>query len=292
MNEVGGNPIYRALLRELRQLGYVEGQNLSVGRYSGQGREERYPELAGEVIDSKPDVIFVVTVRLALHFKSATASIPVVVYGGDPIALGLVSSLARPGGNITGVALDAGVEIEGKRLELLREAVPRASKVAYLAPRSMWESRYGTESREVAQRMGVSLLSAALENPIQETEYRRAFSSMTKEQVDALLVADTEENFSYRRLIVELADKARLPGFYPFREFVELGGLLTYAIDLSDQGRRAANYIDRIFKGTKPGDIPFWQPIKFELVINLKTAKALGLDLSPMLLARADEVID
>ncbi len=172
MIETGPLPLFNGLFKQLRQLGYVEGHNLSVDRYSGQGRIESYPELASEVVRSHPDLIFIVTGRLARYFQAVTTTIPLVVNTGNPIAFGLVTSLARPGGNLTGVVVDAGIEIEGKRLQLLREMVPSVSKVAYLAPRVHLESPYGAQVREVAQRMGLSLFGAPLESPIGEPEYR------------------------------------------------------------------------------------------------------------------------
>ena len=290
MNEAG-SPIFGALLLTLRELGYSEGQNLVVGRYSGEGRTLS-SVFADEIIAFKPDLIFVVSVRLARVLKAATNAVPMVVYGGDPVALGLITNLAHPGGNLTGVVVDAGIEIESKRLELLREAVPSASRVAYLAPRSMWESSFGTGAQVAGKRIGVSVVGVPIESPAGETEYRRAFAWMSTDAPDALFVADTEENLTYRRLIVELAREARLPTFYPFREFVAVGGLMTYAVDLEDLARHGAGAIHAIFRGAKPGDIPFWQPSAFSLAINLKTAAALGLTIPPTLLARADEVIE
>ncbi|HYT06944.1 MAG TPA: ABC transporter substrate-binding protein [Rugosimonospora sp.] len=290
MIETGPLPLFNGLFKQLRQLGYVEGHNLSVDRYSGQGRIESYPELASEVVRSHPDLIFIVTGRLARYFQAVTTTIPLVVNTGNPIAFGLVTSLARPGGNLTGVVVDAGIEIEGKRLQLLREMVPSVSKVAYLAPRVHLESPYGAQVREVAQRMGLSLFGAPLESPIGEPEYRRVFAALRQHHADVLIVSDAEENFNYRQLVVELAGE--IPAIYAFRAFVEVGGLMAYAVDAADLGRHAAEDIDRIFRGASPSEIPFWQPTKFELLINLKTANALGLTMPPSLLAQADEVIE
>jgi putative tryptophan/tyrosine transport system substrate-binding protein len=211
---------------------------------------------------------------------------------GDPIAEGIVSSLARPGGNITGVTITAGYEIGGKRLEVLREMVPSASRVAWLASRTQWDGPDGTSLREAAERSKVSLLGPPLDAPLDEAEYRRVFASMAQEGVDALIVNGQSENFINRRLIVELADEARLPAIYSFREFAEIGGLMVYGIDLPDIFRHAADQVAEIFKGAKPGEIPFYQPTKFELLVNLKTAKALGIQIPQSILARADEVIE
>jgi putative tryptophan/tyrosine transport system substrate-binding protein len=292
MTETSGHPTYPALLGRLRQLGYIEGQNLIVERYSGEGRAEHYPELARKVVHSNPDVIFIQTGRLARFFKDATAAIPIVVSGGDPITFGLVTSLSRPGANITGVVVDAGIEIESKRLELLKEVVPGASRIAYITPRSMWENPYGAEARDAARRAGLSLFGIPLESPIQEAEYRRAFDAVAAGDVQALIMPDIEEHTTYRRLIIKLAEQSRIPTIYSYRPFIEVGGLMSYGIDIADLSRRAANNIDLILKGAKPGDIPFWLPTKHELIINLTVAKALGLTIPPSVLVRADEVID
>ena len=292
MTETSGHPIYPALFEQLRRFGYIEGRNLLVERYRGEGRAEHYPELARKVVLSNPDVIFIETGRLARFFKDATAAIPIVVKGGDPITFGLVTNLARPGANITGVVVDAGIEIESKRLELLKEVVPGASRIAYITPRAMWENPYGAQARETAQSMGLSLLGIPLESPIQEAEYRRAFDAVAAGNAQALIVPDIEEHVTYRRLITKLAEQARIPTIYPYRQFVEVGGLMSYGIDLPDLSRRAAGYIDLILKGTKPGDIPFWLPTKHELIIDLQVANALGLTIPYALYAGADEVIE
>jgi putative ABC transport system substrate-binding protein len=214
----------------------------------------------------------------------------------DPVAAGFAASLARPGGNITGVSVDVGDELEGKRLEILKEAVPKTSRVAFLAPRHIWEGTSNVDSihnlREVARHLGVTLVGAPLDSPIQEPEYRRVFAAMAKEHVDALLVSDVPDNFTHRRLIVELVEKARLPAIYPWLDFVEIGGLMAYVIDLKEVWRRAADQVGQILKGAHPGEVPIYQPTTFELIINLKTARALSIEMPPLLLARADEVIE
>jgi putative ABC transport system substrate-binding protein len=292
MNEASGHRFYPPLFEELRRLGYIEGRNLVVERYSGDGRSENYPELARRVVHSRPDLIFTMTGRLTRFFKEATTAIPMVALTADPIAFGLTTSLARPDGNITGIVADAGKEIEGKRIELLKEMVPGASRLAYITPRAVWESPYGAEARDAARRAGLLLLDIPLESPIQEAEYRRAFAAAAAGDVAGLIIPDNEEHITYRRLIVKLAEEARMPAIYPHRQFVELGGLMSYGIDFSSLSRLAANDIDLILKGAKPGDIPFQLPIKHELAINVTVAKALGLTIPPALLARADEVIE
>ena len=289
---VSGRPYYRAFFEELSRLGYVEGQNLGVERYSGEGRPERYAELARDVVNTHPDLILAVGARLSLDFKMATTTIPIVTIIIDPIAMGLVASIARPGGNITGVTIAGGLEIIGKRMGLLVEAMPKLSTVGYLASRPFWEDPRGAAAREAAKRAGISLTAALLGSAFNEAEYQRVFRSMEQDRADALMVSDEPEHVTNRATIVELAAKGRIPTIYPFREFVEVGGLMAYSIDLADIYRRLANLIDKILKGANPGDIPFYQPTKFELSINLKTAKALGLEMPAMLLARADEVIE
>ena len=284
--------VFHAFFKRLRQLGYIEGQNLSVARYSGEGRTDKFAALAREAVRSDPDLIFVSTSRITREIKAATQTIPVVSVGADPVAYGVVSSLARPGGNITGTTVDAGAEIAGKRLELVREIVPAASRVAYLASHSMWDGPEGAAMREAAQRIKISLVGPPLEPPLEEAEYRQVFAAMTQAGADALVVALQAELFTSGRLIVGLAESARLPAIYPWREFTEIGGLMAYGVDLQDIYRHAADQVDQILRGEKPGDIPFVQPTKFELVINLKTAKALGITVPPTVIIAADEVIE
>src|SRR3979411_2559706 len=282
-------PYLRAFFEELGGLGYVEGQNIAVERCSGEGRPERYAELARDVVNAHPDLILAVGARLSLDFKMATTIIPIVTIIIDPIALGLVASIARPGGNTTGFAIAAGLEIIGKRMGLLVEAMPKLSTVGYLASRRFWEDPRGTATREAAKRAGVAL-SPAMLGAFNEAEYERVFRSMEQDRADALMVSDEPEHFTYRATIVEWAAKGRIPTIYAFRDFVEVGGLMAYSTDQADIYRRLANLIDKILRGANPGDIPFYQPTKFELSINLRTAKALGLELPAMLLGPAEGV--
>jgi putative tryptophan/tyrosine transport system substrate-binding protein len=228
-----------------------------------------------------------------LNFKAATTAIPIVGLMADPVVFGIVDSLAHPGGNITGISTDAGPEIWGKRLDLLREAAPGTSRAGFLASRFVWESPFGVARiRAAAQRLGISIIGPPLEGTLQEQEYRRVFEAMLQDRADALIVSDQAENFTYRKLIVELAATSGLPTIYPYREQVEAGGLMAYAPDLSDVYRRGAGYVDQILKGTKAGEIPIYLAAKFDLVINMKAAKAIGLTIPPGLLLRADEVIE
>ena len=289
---VGSQSYQRAFFEELIRLGYVEGQNLGIERYSGEGQPDRYAELVRNVVDTHPDLIATLGAHLSLDFKMATTTIPIVTIAFDPIALGLAPSIARPGGNITGVTIAGGFEIIGKRMGLLVEAMPKLSTVGYLASRPYWEDTRGAAAREAAKQASIALSPAMLGAAFNEAEYQRVFTSMGQDRVDAFMVSEEPEHVTYRATIVELAVKGRIPTIYPFREFVEVGGLMAYSIDQAELYRRLANLIDKILKGANPGDIPFFQPTKFGLSINLKTAKALGLEMPAMLLGRADEVIE
>jgi putative ABC transport system substrate-binding protein len=287
-----GNPLYRAFFTEMRQLGYVEGRNLMVERRSALGRPERFPEIAAEVVRLNPGVIVVSTNRIARALQGATATIPIV--GSTlsfPIEYGLAASLARPGGNLTGLTDDAGPEIAAKEVELLTEAVPGVARVAYIAITNHWNGPMGRLLREAAQRRGLTLVPALMDGPFQEAQYLEAFRKITRTGAQGVLVANTGENWANRPLIAELALRHRLPTMAAWREFVEAGGLMTYGVSMRDNWRRAAHYVDRVLKGAKPADLPIEQPTKFEFVINLKTAKALGLTIPPAVLARADEII-
>ena len=288
---VNGSRFYRMFFEELSRLGYVEGQNLVVERYSGEGRTEHYADMARDVVNTHPDLIFTQTTRLALNFKAATTTIPIVTTTADPIAGGLVSSLARPGGNITGVSVDAGIEVLGKRLTLLLEATSKLSNARFLVSQLTWEGFAGAAVREASRRAGISLAGEPMSS-FNEQEYQRVFNSMEHERVDGILVSDEAEQFTYRRLLVELAAKTRIPAIYAYREHVELGGLMAYSFDLGELGRGNARQIAEILKGANPGDMPIRQATKFQLVINVKTAKALGLEMPSALLLRADEVIE
>jgi putative ABC transport system substrate-binding protein len=242
------------------------------------------------VVRQKPDVIFASAGRLVRHLKGATSTIPIVGSTGDPIAEGLVNSLAQPGGNITGVADVVGEEIMGKRLGLLRELIPAASSVGFLASRDILDD--WADFRKEAHQAGISPVGAPIEGTIDEAEYRRVFKVMTEERADALIVGDQSEHGTYSRLIIELLEKSRLPAIFPYRDWAERGGLIAYGIDGADKWRRAAGYIARILQGAKPSELPIDQASKIELIINLKTAKTLGLTVPQILLEGANEVIE
>ena len=291
VTETGGGSAWRAFFGEMRRLGYVEGQNLIVERYSAEGHHERYADLAREIVSRNPDLIVTGTNPVVIAFRAATSAIPVVAFMLDPLKAGLVASLARPGGNLTGITLDAGIEIWGKRLELLREAVPSTAKAAFLGMRDGWEGSFGQALRDVGSQLGISLISM-LPNAGTTSEIERVFATMAQQRPDAVLVSGEGDLYAHRQLIVELAEKNRLPTMCPYRDYVEAGGLMAYTVDLAELLRRMANDVHQILKGAKPGDIPIYQPTKFELLINLKTAKTLGLILPAALLSRADEMVD
>ncbi len=277
---------------ELRRLGFVEGQNLVYERYSAEGRTDQFSELARDVVRSNPDLIFADGTFTVLALKAATTTIPIVAGSiSDPVAVGIAASIARPGGNITGV-IGTGPEFMGKYVELLREAVPGLSTVGYLASRKVWELPEGVAVQEAARRVQISLIGAPLDYPLEAAEYRRVIAAMAQAGAQALIVNAQPQNFQNLRLIIELAEKGRLPAIYPFLDSVKLGGLMAYAADGHETLRQQANQIAQILRGASPGDLPFYQPTKFFLVINLKTAKALGIELSASLVARADEVIE
>jgi putative tryptophan/tyrosine transport system substrate-binding protein len=292
LTETKGPFWVRRFYETLRGLGRIEGGNLVVERYSAEGRSERFASLAAEVVSRNPDVILVNLNSLAKTFAAATATIPIVAITGDPIAAGLVTSLAHPGGNLTGVSVDAGVEIVAKRLQILKEAIPKASKVAYLDSTNLkWDGGAGLADRDAAQHLGIALTGNFLAE-VNDTELRRSFAEMAQQQFDAAMVDEGGSFLAHRALIAELAGKYRLPMIYPYRDYVDLGGLMGYAPDLGELAQRLANDVHHILGGAKPGDIPFYQPTKLQLLVNLKAARALGLDLPATLIGRADEVIE
>jgi putative tryptophan/tyrosine transport system substrate-binding protein len=277
---------------ELRRLGFVEGQNLVYERYSAEGRTDEFSELVRDVVRSNPDLIYADGTFMVLALKAVTTTIPIVSSSiSDPVAVGIAASIARPGGNITGV-IGTGPEFMGKYVELLREAVPGLSTVGYLASRKVWELPEGVAVQEAARRVQISLIGPPLDYPLDAAEYRRVIAAMAQAGAQALIVQAQPQNFQNLRLIIELAEKGRLPAIYPYLDSVKLGGLMAYAADGHETLHQQANQIAQILRGASPGDIPFYQPTRFFLVINLKTAKALGIELSASLAARADEVIE
>ena len=282
-----------AFRQGLRDLGYVDGRSVVIEYRDAEGKYDRLPARAAELVALKVDVIVAADTPAALAAKQATRSLPIVFIGaGDPVTIGLVTSLARPGGNVTGLSLLA-PELVGKRLELLKQAVPGVGRVA-----ALWQPGFVGERTEKDMLKEVEVAARALGVRLQFVEARgpadfdRAFADMTRARADALTVLGSAMFANERRRVVDLAAKNRLPGVYGFREYVGAGGLMAYGPNVADLFQRAATYADKILKGAKPGDLPVEQPTKFELVLNLKTAKALGLTIPQSVLVRADQVIE
>ena len=282
--------VVEALLRKLRELGWVEGQNLIIEYRWAEGNVERLPELAAELVRLKVDIIVAPAGSAALAARNATRTIPIVtIFAGDPVELGLVTSLGRPGGNVTGTTFTPSPQLFAKQLQILKEAVPRVSRVAFLLNPA--DTSFAPQIKEVevaARSLGIRL--QRLETRGLE-ELDSAFAAMARERADALLVLAGSTFLAYRTRLAELAIKGRLPMMCSFREMVEAGGLMSYAVNMVDFIGRAAVYVDKILKGAKPADLAMEQPSSFELVINLKTAKAIGLTIPQSLLLRADELI-
>ena len=281
-------PLWEAFRQGLGERGWVEGLNIVVeGRYA-EGQVERFPSLATELVSLKPDLILAVSTLGARAAKQATSVIPIVmVYVGDPIEEGLVASLAHPAENVTGLSFFVGPEMVGKYLELLKEVVPKVSRAAVLFHQAT-RPVFLREAQIVAQALSVKLQRLEVRSP---DDLEDAFATMTSGRANGLLVLPHPFTFAHARRIADLAAKKRLAAVYGFRESVETGGLMAYAANSPDMFRRAAIYVDKILKGANPADIPVKQPTKFELVINLKTAKQIGLTIPPTVLARADKVI-
>jgi len=280
----------RALDEGLRELGYVEGRNIVFARRSANGKQERLPALAAELVRLKVDVIVTGSNPVIAAVKQATVTIPIVMaVSRDPVGAGFIASLARPGGNITGLANDPTPEILSKNLELLKEAVPGVSRVAFLwNPVPPGAGTYRNVVESAARKLGVTFQSVEVRG---RNEFEGAFAAMIRERADGVVVAGEPVLFGPRSEVVLLAARNGLPAVYPQREFAEAGGLMSYGPNVADQFRRAATYVDKILKGAKPGDLPVEQATKFEFIINLKTAKALGLTIPQSVPIRADEVI-
>ena len=248
LTETGGGSAWRAFFGELRRLGYVEGKNLIIERYSAEGHHERYADLARQIVTRNPDVTVTGTNPVVIVFMAATSKIPVVAFMLDPLKAGLVSSLARPGGNLTGITLDAGIEIWGKRLQMLKEAIPSMAKVAFLGMRDGWEGSSGQVLRDAAGRLGISLVFMLPEKGT-PSEIERVFAAMEQQRPDAVLVSGEGDLYAHRQLIAELAEKKHLPTMCPYRDYVEAGALMGYAVDLAELLRRMADDVHQILKG-------------------------------------------
>ncbi|HMH48856.1 MAG TPA: ABC transporter substrate-binding protein [Candidatus Acidoferrum sp.] len=285
-------PLLDAFRQRLRELGWVEGQNIVIDYRYAEGRVDRLPDLAAELVRLKVDLIIASAgTQVVTAAKNATETIPIVMIAvRDPVGIGLIASLARPGGNVTGVSGYAGLEIVAKQLELLKETVPKIRRVAILSnPSNAYHQLAIREVNVAARSLGVQLQLLEARGP---NEFDGAFAAMAKERVGALLVLSDAIFSSHRTRLADLAARSRLPAAYGVRESVEAGGLMSYGPSFLDLYRRSAAYVDKILKGAKPADLAVEQPTKFELVINLKTAKALGLTLPPSLLQRADQIIE
>ena len=283
-------PLVDVLLDRLKDLGYREGRNIAYEYRWAEGKPDRLDELAKELVDLKVDVITTLSTPVAIAAKKATNTIPIVFTGvGDPIGAGVVPNLSHPGGNITGVSILA-TELTGKRLEILKEIVPNAAPVAMFwndtNPGMVLRAR---EAQNAADKLDLNLQSVGVHDLI---SFDDAFAKINSRQFNALLTLVDPFTHEHRQRIIDFAAKRHLPAIYELREFVDGGGLISYGPNFPALQRRAADYISMIFKGSKPGDIPVEQPTKFELIINLKTARTLGLTIPPTVLERADELID
>lgn len=284
------HPLTRAFLHELRVLGYIEGRNLIFERRSAEGKPERYSEIAAEVVRLKPDVIAAGgSVILVRRVKEGAGDIPIVmISSAQVVELGVVASLARPGGNVTGLVSDTGPENELKRLQLLKELIPTRSRVAYLVAGEFWDLPVAQAIRRAAPSLGVELLRAE-HSP---TDIDATLAALARQRPDALIASISGPTYAHRRQIVEFALKTRLPAIYPYSDMAEMGGLMSYGVSGSDLGRRAAVYVAKILKGARPGDLPIEQVTRFELLVNTKTARAIGITIPQSVLLRADRVIE
>jgi putative ABC transport system substrate-binding protein len=282
--------LWQACWQGLRDLGYVEGQSIILEPRWAEGHHDRLPGLVAELVMLKVDVIVAAATPASLAAKAATSTIPIVIVAvADPVKSGLVVSLARPGGNVTGLSLLTS-DLSGKRLQILKEIVRNISHVAVLMnPDNRSGSVFWGQTQLAAQQLGVELQRLEARNP---KEIERAFAVVVDRRVDALIVFDDPVLWSYRAEIVAQAAAQRLPEMYGYRDFVDGGGLISYGPDRPDHYRHTAIYVDKILKGAKPADLPVEQSVKFELIVNLKTAKTLGLTVPPSLLVTADEVIE
>jgi ABC-type uncharacterized transport system substrate-binding protein len=285
-----GVPSAVVLPDALRELGWIERKNIVFERRYAENRVERLPELAAELVRLNVDVIVGLGTLAPLAAKRATTTIPIVMTAaGDPLGSGLVASLARPGGNVTGMSLMA-PDLGGKRLELLKELLPRLARVAVLwNAANPYPALVFKETQAAGRTLGIEVQSLEVRDP---RDFDGAFEALRRQRPDALITVEDPLTFNYMKLIADFAAGQRLPTLHGFREDVAAGALMSYGANLADLFRRAAGYVDKILRGAKPADLPVQQPTKFELVINLTTAKALGLTVPPSLLARADEVIE
>jgi putative ABC transport system substrate-binding protein len=279
---------YNAFRQGLRDLGYIEGENIVIERTNAGGKLDRLPDAAAELVRLKVDVIVTTGSTAVFAAKQATSTIPIVMTTGDPLATGIITSLARPGGNITGLT-NVAIELTGKRLELLKEAVPKLTRVGVLLnPADPSSAGSLKETKVAAQELGIQVHSLEVRSP---GDFDTAIKTASGGRVNALIILQNALINAHRAPVIELATKNRLPTMFGEAAQVEAGGLMSYAPNSADLFRRAATYVDKILKGIKPADLPVEQPMKFEFIINLKAAKQIGLTIPPDVLARADKVI-
>ena len=288
----GSAVLMGAFRQELGKLGWIVGKNIAIEYRFAEQKNERLPELAADLVRLKIDLFVATSTPGALEAKRATTTIPIVmVSAGDPVAAGLVANLARPGGNVTGLS-SLGTELNTKRLEILKDAVPRLARVGLLRPPAVNNLARDLQLKELrAAALSLKLKLEEIDTQYDPKGLESAFQTAKQKQVDGTMTTGARSFFTERKRIVELAGKYRLPSIYYQREFVDEGGLMSYGADFTDLWRRAAGYVDKILKGAKPADLPVQQATKFEFVINLKTAKQIGLTIPPNVLVRADRVI-
>jgi putative ABC transport system substrate-binding protein len=288
-----GDAGHRAFFQELRRLGYVEGVNLLVERLAPTTAQDSLAAAAREILAWQPDAVMAATTNMVRRLQELTTTVPIVSMTANPVETGLVPSLARPGGNVTGIDFSADVEFNGRRVQMLREIVPGLARIAYLH-RVSSNGPGVTEAAimRAAEAQGLTMFSALMADPIDEQSYRAAFARIVEERVEAIIVGESPFARTYGPLIVELAKEAGIPVLYPFEETTAVGGLISYGIDASELYRLAADQVDKIFRGTDPANIPIEQPLTFRLVINRTTAEALELTIPSHLLLLANEVIE
>ncbi len=284
------HPHARAFVHGLRDRGYIEGRNLIIERRTGEGKVERYREVVAELVRLHVDIIAVSSTQVAIAAKQATSTIPIVCVCGNAVETGLVASLAHPGANVTGVSNVPAATLASKRLALFKEAIPKLSRVAVIYQPTIADQRDQlNEFARAARALSVTLVPVQADRP---DDFPSAYAAIARERFDGFMSADSSINYALRRPLVDFAAQNRLPAFYAQREFVDVGGLIAYGANLPDLYRVLARYVDKILKGAQPADLPIEQATTFELVINLKTAKSLGITIPQTLLLRADQVIE
>ena len=290
--DLKANPYNAAFMDELARLGFVEGRNLIVDRYAVGGHMDTYADLARSIAGGRPEAVLTATIPMTSALKAATSTVPLVTIIGDPVAAGLAASLSRPGGNATGITVDAGVELWGKRLSLLTEIKPKAARLAYLSSSLALKQPQAAMVEKTAQALNLSIVRIDLGSTLNEEAYQAAVDRLQKANADLLLVSDEPQHISNAGVLTRIATNAKIPAMYPFRDIVAAGGLMAYYRDLVQALRQAADLVAEILKGANPAEMPFRQPISFKLSINIKAARDIGVVVPPTLLAIADDVIE